>query len=60
METAQEDTTVELNQKIETGICQIASLKVFWEKALWADETKLELLGKVHQLYGHRRKNETY
>lgn len=54
METAQEDTTVELNQKIETGICQIASLKVFWEKALWADETKLELLGKVHQLYGHK------
>ena len=34
--------------------------KSFWENVLWTDETKLELFGKSHQLYVHRRKNEAY
>ncbi len=29
----------------------------FWENVLRTDESKLELLGKSHQLYVHRRKN---
>ncbi|KAJ0051257.1 hypothetical protein NL108_017089 [Boleophthalmus pectinirostris] len=32
----------------------------FWENVLWIEETKLELFVKTHQLYVHRRKNETH
>ena len=32
----------------------------FWQNVLWTDETKLELFGKSHKLYVHRRKNEAY
>ncbi|MGH0171244.1 UNVERIFIED_CONTAM: hypothetical protein FKN15_060572 [Acipenser sinensis] len=29
----------------------------FWENVLWTDESLLEVFGKSHQLYVHRRKN---
>ncbi|KAI4884482.1 hypothetical protein NFI96_008952 [Prochilodus magdalenae] len=32
----------------------------FWENVLMTDEKKMELFGKAHQLYVHRRKNEAY
>src|SRR4029434_7859652 len=46
--------------RLEFAKMHIDKPQGFWENVLWTDETKLELFGKSHQLYVHRRKNEAY
>ena len=46
--------------RLEFAKMHIDKPQSFWENVLWTDETKLELFGKSHQLYVHRRKNEAY
>ncbi|KAJ0039334.1 hypothetical protein NL108_018372 [Boleophthalmus pectinirostris] len=45
--------------RLEFVTMQMDKLRSFWENVLWTDETKLELFGKTHQLYVHRRKHES-
>ena len=44
--------------RLEFSKMHIDKPQSFWENVLWTDETKLELFGKSHQLYVHRRRDE--
>lgn len=46
--------------RLEFAKMHIDKPQSFWENVLWTDESKLELFGKSHQLYVHRRKNEAF
>uniref|UniRef100_A0A3P8TZT7 F-box domain-containing protein n=1 Tax=Amphiprion percula TaxID=161767 RepID=A0A3P8TZT7_AMPPE len=46
--------------RLEFAKLHVDKPQSFWENVLWTDETKVELFGKTHQLYVHRRKNEAY
>lgn len=46
--------------RLEFAKLHVDKPQSFWENVLWTDQTKLELFGKAHQLYVHRRKNEAY
>lgn len=49
-----------IKAKPEYATVHIDKPQSFKENVLFTDEIKLELLGKAHQLYGHRCKNETH
>jgi len=46
--------------RLEFAKMHIDKPQSFWENVLCTDETKMELFGKSHQLYVHRRRNEAY